>query len=273
MAKAKGAQPPQAGSPAVAADGAAAMPQYPIESVDNALRLLLLFAEQPRIRLTDASSYLGVASSTAHRLLAMLQYRGFVRQDAVSRAYVPGAALSVIAAAVNRQLNVHARARPVLERLNRDLQETVHLGRLEGDQVHFLDSIESGRAVRVVSRLGRLMPAHCTSTGKAMLSQMPLEDLHRLYADETLTGVTEHSITTRTALERDLQTIRRLGYATSEEESEDGVASVAVPVTGAPGMRLGLNVSVPVQRMTPTNRNAIAAALKLASADLTRVLS
>jgi len=58
--------------------GDAAVPLYPIESVDNALRLLLLLAEQPRIRLTDASNYLGVASSTAHRLLAMLQYRGFV---------------------------------------------------------------------------------------------------------------------------------------------------------------------------------------------------
>ncbi len=249
------------------------MPQYPIESVDNALRLLLLFAEQPRIRLTDASTYLGVASSTAHRLLAMLQYRGFVRQDAVSRAYVPGAALSVIAAAVSRQLNVHARARPVLERLNRDLQETVHLGRLEGAQVHFLDSIESGRAVRVVSRVGRLMPAHCTSTGKAMLSQLPLEQLHLLYPDEMLTGVTEHSITTRTDLERDLQTIRRRGYATSDEESEDGVASVAVPVMGAAGTWLGLNVSVPVQRMTTANRNTISAALKAASAELSQVLA
>lgn len=249
------------------------MPQYPIESVDNALRLLLLFAEQPRIRLTDASTYLGVASSTAHRLLAMLQYRGFVRQDAVSRAYVPGAALSVIAAAVSRQLNVHARARPVLERLNRDLQETVHLGRLEGAQVHFLDSIESGRAVRVVSRVGRLMPAHCTSTGKAMLSQLPLEQLHLLYPDEMLTGVTEHSITTRTDLERDLQTIRRRGYATSDEESEDGVASVAVPVSGAAGTWLGLNVSVPVQRMTAANRTTISAALKAASAELSQVLA
>jgi len=94
--------------------GDAAVPLYPIESVDNALRLLLLLAEQPRIRLTDASNYLGVASSTAHRLLAMLQYRGFVRQDSVSKAYVPGSALNTIAAAVNRQIDVRARARPVL---------------------------------------------------------------------------------------------------------------------------------------------------------------
>ena len=59
-------------------------PQYPIESVDNALKLLLLLGEQPQIRLSEATRYLGVASSTAHRLLAMLSYRGFVRQDPVS---------------------------------------------------------------------------------------------------------------------------------------------------------------------------------------------
>ena len=58
-------------------------PQYPIESVDNALKLVLLLGERPEIRMSEASRYLGVASSTAHRLLAMLQYRGFVRQDPV----------------------------------------------------------------------------------------------------------------------------------------------------------------------------------------------
>lgn len=80
------------------ADGAGAaapewgVPQYPIGSVDRALKLLLLLGEQPQIRLTDAAKHLGVASSTAHRLLAMLQYRGFVRQDPVSKAYHPGPA-------------------------------------------------------------------------------------------------------------------------------------------------------------------------------------
>ena len=119
---------------------------------------MLLFAEQPRIRLTDASSYLGVASSTAHRLLAMLQCRGFVRQELPSRASVPGGALGTIAAAVVKQPNVPALARPVLERLNRELAETIHLGRFDGDQVRYLDSIESGQAVRVASRVGRLVP-------------------------------------------------------------------------------------------------------------------
>ena len=80
----------RAGSSAAADPPAESLaPQYPIESVDNALRLLLLLGEQPQVRLSEASRYLGVASSTAHRLLAMLAYRGFVRQDPVSKAYLP----------------------------------------------------------------------------------------------------------------------------------------------------------------------------------------
>src|SRR6478735_4158629 len=129
-------------------------PQYPIESVDNALRILLLLGERRSIRLTDVSEYLSVASSTAHRLMAMLLYRGFVRQAEGSRAYEPGPALSAIAFAVLRQVDVRARLHPYLERLSAALGETVHLGRLDGSTVAFIDVVESPRAVRVGSRLG-----------------------------------------------------------------------------------------------------------------------
>lgn len=68
-----------------AVDGSRPAPRYPIESVDKALRILLLFNGQKSIRLTDVSRQLEVASSTAHRLLAALQYRGFVRQTRAPR--------------------------------------------------------------------------------------------------------------------------------------------------------------------------------------------
>jgi len=107
--------------------------------VDNALRVLLLFNDTPALRQTDVSRYLGVASSTAHRLLAMLQYRGFVRQDTATRSYVPGPSLDALAFGVLRRLDLRTIARPVLERLSAQLQEPVHLGRLEGSDVHFLE--------------------------------------------------------------------------------------------------------------------------------------
>lgn len=261
----------KARTPAASPD-AAAPPQYPIESVDNALKLLLLFAEEPLVRLTDASGYLGVASSTAHRLLAMLQYRGFVRQDPATKAYAPGPALTVISASINRRNDARARARPVLEKLNVDLNETITLGRLEGRKVNFIDSIEGTRTVRVVSRAGQVMPANCTSTGKAMLSELSAEELRRLFPTERLDSLTKNSIATRSDLEADLDRVRRRGFATSSEESEDGVASVAVPVPAQGDARYAINVSVPINRMTSAAKAQFAAALQAAAAELGELL-
>lgn len=234
-------------------------PQYPVESVDNALKLLWLLSVQRSLRLTDASQYLGVASSTAHRLLAMLQYRGFVRQDPATRAYVAGPTLDRLAFSLLRRFDIREQVRPVLQRLNERSGETVHLGVLEeGAQVRFLDSLESPSAVRVASRAGRSMPAHCTSTGKAMLASLPEDQLRALYPDEELSRLTPRSVGTRSELLRELDGVRRRGYAISNEESEEGVCSVAVAIGGVP-TPAAVNVSVPVSRMNARRRKELAA--------------
>lgn len=234
-------------------------PQYPIDSVDNALKVLLLLGERPQLRITDLSQYLGVASSTAHRLLAALQFRGFVRQDATNRTYVPGPALDGLAFGLLRRLDVRTRARPVLEKLNSELQETIHLGRLEGNDVHFIDSIESTRALRVGGRLGRSMPAHCTSNGKALLSTLSEAELAQLFPHEDLPQLTPNSVSTRTRLIEVLEEVRARGYATSEEESEEGVSSFAVPLPSRHTPRLAVTVSAPVSRVNKaTSKNVLA---------------
>jgi DNA-binding IclR family transcriptional regulator len=243
------------------------VPQYPIESVDNALKVLLLLGERSELRLTDVAEYLHVATSTAHRLLAMLQYRGFMRQDPRTKVYLPGTALTGVAFSILQRFDVRGVMHPFVESLNRELAETVHLAILDGSLVRFIDAIESPQATRVGSRLGRVMPANCTSTGKALLSTLTTAELERLYPAQELPTLTKNSIATRDALEQELDHVRRLGYATSNQESEDGVCSVAVPL--APGqapMRLALNVAVPVHRMNKALTERIAVALKAAAA-------
>jgi DNA-binding IclR family transcriptional regulator len=225
-------------------------PQYPIESVDNALKILLLLGERSELRLTEVAEYLGVASSTAHRLLAMLQYRGFVRQERRSKAYLPGTSLTGVAFSILQRFDVRETLHPFLVELNKETAETVHVAVLDSSTVRFIDAVESPRAVRVASRLGQSMPAHCTSSGKAMLAALPTEQLHQLYPREDLPGLTDRSIRSRTALEREFVTIRRRGYATSSEESEEGVSSIAVafpPERSA--LRLAFNTAVPLGRM------------------------
>lgn len=239
-----------------------AAPQYPIESVDNALRILLLLGSRSELRLTEVAEYLGVASSTAHRLLAMLQYRGFIRQDTRSKAYLPGTALTGVAFAILQRFDVRETLRPYLEKLHQEVQETVHLGTLDGTFIRFIDAIEAPRAVRVASRLGQSMPANCTSNGKAMLAQLQADELRRLYPDEELECLTSNSIATRSDLELELEAIRRRGYATSNEESEEGVASVGAAVGEGRPLAVAFTVSVPVTRLSRADMRRVGEVLR-----------
>ena len=244
-------------------------PQYRLESVDNALQILMLLVTRTEIRLTDVSVHLGVASSTAHRLLAMLQYRGLIRQDPRTKAYQAGPSLDLLAFTVLKQLDIRDRARPVLEKLNADLQETVHLGRLEGVEVDFVTSIESPQALRVSNRLGVAMPAHCTSTGKVLLAALSPDELNRLYPGPDLVQMTRHSIATTAALRTELDAVRRRGHAMSNEEGEEGVVSIAVPVRNG---ALALNASMPVSRMTKELRRTALSQLSDAAAEIEALL-
>jgi IclR family transcriptional regulator, acetate operon repressor len=226
-------------------------PAYPIASVNNALLLLLLFREQPRVRLTDACKYLGVAHSTAHRLLAMLAHHGFVQQEPVTRAYIAGPALVEVGLAVVGSLNVREQARPVMEELAKELGETVHLGVLEGNQVRYVDAVESERALRVVARTGTLVPAHCTSLGKALLAQMTDDQVAALYpkSAEPFAAPTERSITTQAKLLKEVSRARARGYAVNSGEIEEDVGSVAVAFRDFVGRPAAIAVAAPTSRL------------------------
>ena len=156
-------------------------PAYPIASVDRALRLLLLVAQRSRVRLSEASEALGVAPSTAHRLLAMLVFHDLVRQED-RHAYVPGPALATIARAVVQEADLRELARPILEDLAATADETVHLSALDGRMVRYLDAVESTRALRVTARTGRTVPAHYAAAGKALLAALTPNQVERMLA-------------------------------------------------------------------------------------------
>jgi DNA-binding IclR family transcriptional regulator len=250
-------------------------PAYPIASVNNALRLLMLFRGQPRVRLSEASEHLGVAHSTAHRLLAMLAYHGFVRQETESRAYVAGPALIEIGLAAVRQLDIRRHARPVLEHLAGSLGETVHLAVLEGSNVRYLDAVESPRALRVASRTGSVLAASCTASGKALLAELPDVEVSAMFADEAaLPRLTPRSITSRSGLLAELRQVRAAGCAVNREESEEGVASVAVTVRGPQRLPVAaLTVSAPVSRMSDETTEKVKAELRERAAWLEGQLS
>ena len=225
-------------------------PTYPIASVDNALRLLLMFRERRLIRVTDAAQALDVGRSTAHRLLATLQHHGFVEQDPDTRAYRAGPALAEIGLAIVREDGLRSHMRPFMERLRDELNETVQLVVLQGAHGLFIETVESHRPLRTSSRVGITVPAHCLSGGKALLAELPLDRLHVRYPDREIPSPTPRSIARRDELEAELDNVRARGYATNFGESEEEIGSVGIAIHDADGRpRAGLAVSGPLSRI------------------------
>ena len=219
-----------------------------VSSVDNALSILLLFKSRNVLRVTDVAAHLGVARSTAHRLLVALTHRGFAVQEPVTRAYTPGPELTEIGLAVVDMLDIRGRARPYLSALAEETQETVSLVALEGTNVRFIDSLESPQILRVGSRTGQVLPAHCVSGGKVMLGALSRDAIDDLYPDEELSTMTAWSISTKTMLLEALDVIRERGFATNQEESEPDVTAVAVPF-GPTTSLAAITVAAPTSRV------------------------
>ena len=252
---------------------APAGPAYRLSSVDHALELLLLFRTKPALRVSEVADQLDVARSTAHRLLGMLVHRQFAVQDPATRAYRPGPRLMEIGLAAIGALDVRARMRPYLSEIAARTGETVSLLVLEGDQVHFIDSIESQRVVRVGSRFDARMPAHATSAGKAMLAVLTADELFAIYPNEKLVTVTECTLATRTQLLATLDLVRGAGFAVNFGESETGLGAIGMAVLDADDRpAAGLTVAGPMQRMTQEYVQALARELRPVFAEATAEL-
>ncbi|MFI6906132.1 IclR family transcriptional regulator [Nonomuraea sp. NPDC050394] len=250
-----------------------ALPHYPIESVDRALRLLAMLGATREIRLSDARDALGVGQSTAHRLMAMLVYHGFAAQDPLSRAYRAGPALVEIGLSAVRQLDLRSVARPVMQTLAAETGETIHVGLLEQDRIRYLDTVESSHALRVGGRVGRLSPAHATSMGKAILARLDDRQVLALYPGRTLERVTDRTTARRADLLAELQEVRRTGYAVNLGESEEGVTSVGAAIMHPGGGPVGgLSIAAPLSRMTRQKREIHAALLVEGCAKITVAL-
>lgn len=225
-------------------------PTYPIQSVDNALRLLQLLRDGGQLRLSDATQELGVSKSAAHRLLAMLVYRGFAIQDD-HRRYVSGPAFGVRAIGAPWVRDLRQLAMEPMTELGEELEETVNLMIRVGGNVRFLASIEPPVVLRVGDRTGSVLPALTSSGGKALLALEPLERLRSLYQGRTA-QLTGRALSSRVfhALLRELEGVRSAGYAVNREETEAGVGAVGVAVFGPNANPIAaISVSAPIARL------------------------
>lgn len=204
---------------------------YTIQSVSHALDILESFTKtEDELGVTELSKRLGLHKNNVFRLLATLEHRGYIEQNRSTENYRLGAKTLQIGSIFIEQRECRRQARPVIEALMAATGETAVVAVLRGNKVIYMDSVETTKTVRAVSRIGAMLPAHCTAVGKAQLAVLPSEDIERLYPDPALPALTDRSIKNRDELIAELKKTADRGYAVEDEESELEVKSIAVPV-------------------------------------------
>lgn len=214
-------------------------PPYPIASVDHALHLALVLQQEGPLRVSDVAERLGVSPSTAHRLLAMLVYRGFAEQRP-DRRYEAGAVLRPSPATRAPVALLRQAALPHMRTLVDRTQESVNLLVLAGTETRFIATAECTQVLRVGSRTGRTLPAHLTSGGRALLAALPADEVTALYE--------EHPEVDLPRLRRGLAQVRGRGFAINDQRTEAGLTALAVPIRDAEGAVAAVALAMPTAR-------------------------
>ncbi|SDU79601.1 DNA-binding transcriptional regulator, IclR family [Gordonia westfalica] len=213
-------------------------PAYMVESVHNALVLLNAIRDQGAVRVSEAAREIGVADSTAHRLLSTLAYHGYVAQDA-DRRYRAGPLVGVGPATSELNRRLRDLSFPEMCALSKVTEETVNVVVRTDKLARVIASVESPRLLRAGNRVGHAPPARSAAGGKVLLAELDDSALRKLFRDEDRTD----------GLLKEMTAIRALGHASAIDEVESGLSSVAVCLRTVERVAVGaLVVALPTGR-------------------------
>lgn len=223
------------------------------KSLNKALDLLVILGQVPDgMNLSDIALMAGQPKTTAHRLLTALEARRFVRYEPESRNWKIGIEAFVVGNAFLRNRDLAEIARPIMTLLARDTGETSSLYIEDDGEIVCLSQVETRQAMRVIARPGGRAKIHASGSGKAILAHCPPEMVDGIIARHGLPAATEHTIATPAALRRDLEEVKKRGFAIDDEENALGIRCVAAALFDHTGEVAGaISISGPSSRVTP----------------------
>ena len=198
-----------------------------VQSIDRVFDILEVLSATPQgLALSDLAAATSLHTSTAHRLLASLANRGYVRKDAETVSYT---------------------------HLTLPTSDLVYLVERDGNEVVYLHKFEPLlRPISITSSVGLHNPMYCTGVGKSIMAYLPEKEVRAIWDGTQVIPFTPKTITTWEALQEDLSCVRERGYAIDDEEHDLGVRCIAAPIYNWNGTPVGaMSISGTVARMTP----------------------
>ena len=226
--------------------------RYYVAALGRGLRILEAFSDQsPTLSLTEISSAAGLEKSTAFRSVHTLETLGYLVRDPQTKRYRPGLNVLRLGFAALNSMGLRQIAQPYLETLSVESGETTNMTVRDGPEVVYVARYKTTQIVSINLVLGSRLPVYCTSMGKAQLIDLSREQLSNLLGEGPYPELGPNTITSLDDLTRELERVRRQGYAINDEELAAGLRSVAAPLRNADGEIIAaINISVPSARVS-----------------------
>ena len=207
--------------------------QYLVPAIKRCFDLIDLLAEKDKgLTVTDVHRDLRLPLSSAAAILYTLQALGYVEKDQETSRYSLGQKLFSYSQRRKEHQDISTLCRPLLEQLVAETGLTGHLAVMREGESMYIDRVPSAGLIQFSSYVGMRWPLHASGVGKVLLAFLPEEELSQTLKYLPLAKITQHTITVRQQLEKQLRQFRQLGYAWEMNEGEPGVACVAAPIFG-----------------------------------------
>ncbi|GAA4719496.1 IclR family transcriptional regulator [Brevibacillus fulvus] len=223
-----------------------------VQSLERALTLLNTLSEYPEgMQITRLAEQVGLSKSTTHRLLSTLLHMNYVIKDEESDKYKLGYQLIYLSRNILDSLDIRGIAKPFLQKLSQDVNETIHLCLEDNGEVMYIDKIESNQTIRMYSRIGSRAPLYCTGVGKVLLAGMDSPTYERAVSQMDFVAKTAKTITAKEQLAEEIARVRKQGYALDNMENEVGIRCIAGPIVDVQGKVVAsFSISGPSNRIT-----------------------
>lgn len=224
----------------------------PIQSAQRIFEVMETLSITGPIALIELSNILGLHKSTTHRLLMSLIFMGYVKQDEENGKYMLSLKILNIASRLLRKIDILSISKPFITKLVEQTGETVHLVQRNGNDMVYIDKVESEvSSIRMVSQVGKSVPMYCSGVGKAILATLSKEEVTKIWNQSKIEKFTEHTMVSLDQLLEELDEVRQKGYALDNEENELGVRCIAACIKDYQGeANHAFSISAPVGRMS-----------------------
>lgn len=248
--------------------------QSAVKSAARTLDVLGWLSEQRQGRsLADISRALRIPKSSALQLLRTLESRQYIARDGATNRFRLGVRVLALGRAYAESVDLVRQGQPILADLSRALDETCHLAVLAGLDGVYVAKEESSQPMRMVSAVGRRLPAHATGVGKMLLAMLDDAALLRRLHGVRLVRLTPKTIASVARLREECRITRERAFAFDREESTDGLRCIAAPVLDERGACVAaISASVPAVRLPPDRVPEILARVCDAARRLSRAL-